>query len=143
VAFTDGALDEIIDRYTHEAGVRNLEREIASVVRGIAVQVAAGESFRAEIVPEDVLTHLGPPKFQPEVAEAIAEPGIATGLAWTPTGGEILYIEASRMAGHGKLVLTGQLGDVMKESAQAALSYVRSHASNWSLDPELFAESDF
>src|SRR6185503_13630438 len=119
--------------YTREAGVRNLERELANVIRGVAVKVASGESFRAEIRAEEVNDYLGPQRFFSEVAERTEEAGVATGLAWTPTGGEILFIEATRMPGKGNLVLTGQLGAVMKESAQAALSYVRAHATNWGI----------
>jgi ATP-dependent Lon protease len=142
VTFTEGAIDEIIGSYTREAGVRNLEREIAAVVRGLAVKVAAGEEFRAEVLADDVATFLGPPKWHSEMAEETSIPGVVTGLAWTPTGGEILFVEASRMPGTGRLVLTGQLGEVMKESAQAALSYVRAHATQWELDPTLFGTSD-
>jgi ATP-dependent Lon protease len=142
VHFTDGALDEIIDRYTMEAGVRTLEREIASVIRGIGVMVAAGDTYATEIRAEDISRFLGPPKFYSEVAEQTAQPGVVTGLAWTPAGGEILFIEASKMPGKGNLVLTGQLGDVMKESAQAAFSYVRSHAADFGIDTEVLGRSD-
>jgi ATP-dependent Lon protease len=142
LTFTDAALDEIIDRYTMEAGVRNLEREIASVVRGVGVKVAAGETYSTEVGPVDVHRYLGPPKFYPEVAEQTAQPGVATGMAWTPTGGEILFIEASEMPGKGNLVLTGQLGDVMRESAQAAFSYVRSHAADLGIDSEALGKRD-
>jgi ATP-dependent Lon protease len=128
LGFTDEAIMEIVDSYTREAGVRNLQREISSVVRGIAVKFVedelAGEvTIDAEVVPD----YLGPQKFQPEMAERTSSPGVATGLAWTPTGGEIMFIEATAMPGKGGLMLTGQLGDVMKESAQAAMSYVKSH----------------
>ncbi len=143
LAFTDAAVDEIIDSYTREAGVRNLEREIGAIVRGVAVKVAAGETFRAEVTAGDVPEHLGPPRFFSDLAEESNPPGVVTGLAWTPTGGEILFVEATRMPGHGKLTLTGQLGDVMQESAQAALSFVRSHAADWGFGPEVFADSDF
>jgi ATP-dependent Lon protease len=142
VTVTDGAVMEVIDHYTKEAGVRNLERELASVIRGIAVKVASGESFRAEVRAEDVAEHLGPPRYFSEVAERTEEPGVATGLAWTPVGGEILFIEATRMTGKGNLVLTGQLGNVMKESAQAALSWVRAHASAWNIAPDFLERSD-
>ena len=110
--------------------MRNLEREIANVIRGVAVKVAAGETFTtADLAPARSPSYLGPQQvLLARSAERTEEPGVATGLAWTPTGGDILFIEATRMPGKGNLVLTGQLGDVMKESAQAALSYVRAHA---------------
>jgi ATP-dependent Lon protease len=142
LTFTDPAIGEIIDRYTREAGVRNLEREIASVVRAIAVKVAAGESFVPVLSPDAVAEVLGPAKFFSDVAERTEEPGVATGLAWTPTGGDILFIEATRMPGKGNLVLTGQLGNVMKESAQAALSYVRARAKALGLAPDFFEKID-
>ncbi|MBC7173171.1 MAG: endopeptidase La, partial [Polyangiaceae bacterium] len=123
------ALEAIIDNHTREAGVRNLERQIASVVRGIAVKVAEGEDGPWKIEgEEDLRPFLGPARFTSEVAERTAETGVATGLAWTSVGGEILFIECTRMHGTGKLQLTGQLGEVMKESAQAAMSYVRTRA---------------
>src|SRR5690606_39093526 len=116
----DSCLEVIIDSYTREAGVRNLERQIASVIRGIAVKVADGEKGPWALKSEDdIREFLGPPRFTSEVAERTAETGVSTGLAWTAVGGEILFIEATRMHGTGKLQLTGQLGDVMKESAQA------------------------
>ena len=118
----DDALSRIIDDYTREAGVRNLEREIGNVFRSVAVKIAEGSTEKVTIGPDDVSTILGPRKFEAEVAMRSAVPGVATGLAWTPFGGDILFIEAARMPGAGKLILTGQLGDVMKESAQAALS---------------------
>ncbi|MBZ5713167.1 endopeptidase La [Nannocystis pusilla] len=128
VSFTDDALLEMIDSYTHEAGVRNLEREISTVIRGIAVKVVEGEVKDEVVITKEVIPeYLGPQKYLPEVAERTAEPGVATGLAWTPVGGEIMFVEATQMPGKGGLMLTGQLGDVMKESAQAAMSYVKSH----------------
>ena len=142
VSITDAAVTEIVDHYTREAGVRNLEREVANVVRGIAVKVAEGESFRAEVRAEDVGEYLGPAQYFSEVAERTEETGVATGLAWTPVGGEILFIEASRMPGKGNLVLTGQLGSVMKESAQAALSYVRAHAEQLGIAVDFLEHSD-
>ncbi|MGB1014760.1 MAG: endopeptidase La [Nannocystaceae bacterium] len=127
VSFDDGALLELIDSYTHEAGVRNLEREISSVIRGIAVKVVEGEvKDEIAVARADIPDYLGPQKHIPEMAERTAEPGVATGLAWTPVGGEIMFVEATVMPGKGGLMLTGQLGDVMKESAQAAMSYVKS-----------------
>jgi ATP-dependent Lon protease len=128
----DGAVAEVIDSYTREAGVRNLEREVGSICRGVAVKIAEGAPGQVigkfTIDGKDVPDYLGPQKYMSEVAERTAEPGVATGLAWTPVGGDILFIEATRMPGKGSMVLTGQLGDVMKESAQAALSFVRTNA---------------
>ena len=137
VTFGRETLSTIIEQYTREAGVRNLEREIASIIRGLAVKVASGEILPNEVKPEEVNEYLGPPKAFPEIAERLEEPGVSVGLAWTPTGGEILFIEITQMTGKGNLVLTGQLGSVMKESAQAALSYVRSHTA------ELGVATDF
>ncbi len=123
-------LTTIIEQYTREAGVRNLEREIANVARGVAVKVAESMKYDPVITPEAVADLLGPQKYYSEVAERTEIPGVATGLAWMPTGGDILFIEASQMLGKGSLLLTGQLGDVMKESARAALSYVRTHVED-------------
>jgi len=139
----DGALESIIDHYTREAGVRNLERQIATVVRGVAVKVAEGEAGPWKMASEeDNRPYLGAPRFSSEVAERTSEAGVATGLAWTSVGGEILFIEATRMHGQGKLQLTGQLGDVMKESAQAALSYVRTRAKQFHLAEDFLEKSD-
>jgi ATP-dependent Lon protease len=139
---TDDALFEIVDSYTREAGVRNLEREIGSVCRAVAVKVAEGQAKEHEVIdPAMVEEVLGPKKFVSEVAERVGEPGVATGLAWTAVGGDILFIEATQMPGKGKLTLTGQLGDVMKESVTAALSFVRGRASALGLDPGNFLES--
>ncbi|HEX6320611.1 MAG TPA: endopeptidase La [Burkholderiales bacterium] len=126
VAVTDEALRAIISQYTREAGVRNLEREIGSVLRSAAMKFAEGFAGKLEIKPEDLPPILGPRKFENEVAERTSVPGVATGLAWTSVGGDILFIEASKVPGSGKLILTGQLGDVMKESAQAALTLTRN-----------------
>ncbi|MCS6914554.1 MAG: endopeptidase La [Myxococcales bacterium] len=143
LSFTEEAVGEIIDSYTREAGVRNLEREIGSICRGVAVKVAEGEGGdKMVITPERVPDFLGPQKFISEVAERTSEPGVATGLAWTPVGGDILFIEATRMHGKGTIVLTGQLGDVMKESAQAALSFVRSRAKWLGIDENFLEKSD-
>jgi len=140
---TDEAVDILIDRYTRESGVRNLERQVASVIRAIAVKVAEGEHGPYTISTEDdIRTALGAARFTSEVAERMDEPGVATGLAWTSVGGEILFIEATRMHGSGKMQLTGQLGDVMKESAQAALSYVRSHAKQFNIAEDFLEKSD-
>src|SRR5215510_4446331 len=140
---TTNAVDTIIDSYTKESGVRSLERQIASVIRGTAVKVAEGQTGPFNVNSEDDLRPtLGPAKFTSEIAERMDEPGIATGLAWTSVGGEILFIEATRMHGKGKLALTGQLGDVMKESAQAALSYVRARASQLHIQEDFLENSD-
>jgi ATP-dependent Lon protease len=139
---TDEALFEIVDSYTREAGVRNLEREIGSVCRAVAVKVAEGQAKEHEVIdPAMVEEVLGPRKFVSEVAERVGEPGVATGLAWTAVGGDILFIEATQMPGKGKLTLTGQLGDVMKESVTAALSFVRGRAAALGLDPGNFLEN--
>jgi ATP-dependent Lon protease len=140
--FEEDALTAIINSYTREAGVRNLEREIASVCRGVAREVAEGKEGKVVIRPDMLHKFLGPVKFFPEVAERTAEPGVATGLAWTPTGGDIIFVEATQMKGEKGLTLTGQLGDVMKESAQAALSYVRSKAKELGLKEDFFGKTD-
>ncbi len=139
---TDAALAAIIDDYTREAGVRGLEREIGNVIRHVAVRIAEGEAQRMKIDEADLASILGPRKFEAEVAMRTSIPGVATGLAWTPVGGDILFIEATRMPGNGKLILTGQLGDVMKESAQAALSLVKSRSALLGVSPELLEKSD-
>src|SRR5215510_13486225 len=139
----DTAVDEIIDHYTREAGVRTLERQIASCIRGVAVKIAEGDVAPRKIENADnVRDFLGAPRYTSEVAERTEEPGVATGLAWTSVGGEILFIEATRMYGSGKLQLTGQLGDVMKESAQAALSYVRTNSEKLGLAKDFLEKSD-
>jgi ATP-dependent Lon protease len=140
---TDESIEEIIEHYTREAGVRSLERQIASVIRGVAVKVAEGDHERRVIKTEEQLREfLGPVKYTSEVAERTEETGVATGLAWTSAGGEILFIEATRMFGTGKLQLTGQLGDVMKESAHAALSYVRANAERFGIAKDFLEKSD-
>ncbi len=140
---TDKALDIVIDQYTREAGVRTLERQAASVIRGVAVKIAEGDLTPRKIETEEqVREFLGAQRFSSEVAERTEEPGVATGLAWTSVGGEILFIEATRMYGTGKLQLTGQLGDVMKESAQAALSYVRANAEKLGIAKDFLEKSD-
>jgi len=140
--FEESAVTAIINSYTREAGVRNLEREIASVCRGVAKQVAEGQKEKATVGEAMLHKFLGPVKFFPEVAERTAEPGVATGLAWTPTGGDIIFIEATQMRGEKALTLTGQLGDVMKESAQAALSYVRAKAKELGIKEDFFGKTD-
>ena len=139
---TDAALSAIIRDYTREAGVRSLERQIGAVCRRIAVKIAEGELSQARIDECDLADILGPAKFENEVALRAGMPGVATGLAWTPVGGDILFIEASKNAGGGKLILTGQLGDVMKESAQAALTLVKSRAASLGIDAAAFERSD-
>ncbi len=139
---TEGGLCEIIDSYTREAGVRNLEREVGSVCRGVAVKVAEGSKDKFTVDAKDIPDFLGPQKYMSEVAERTAEAGVATGLAWTPVGGDILFIEATKMPGKGTLVLTGQLGDVMKESAQAALSFVRSRARWLGIEENFLEKTD-
>jgi ATP-dependent Lon protease len=140
---TDTAVDLVIDFYTREAGVRTLERQIASIIRGVAVKIAEGDLTPRKVDDEEnVREFLGPQKYTSEVAERTEEAGVATGLAWTSVGGEILFIEATRMYGSGKLQLTGQLGDVMKESAQAALSYVRTNAEKYGISKDFLEKSD-
>jgi ATP-dependent Lon protease len=143
IEITDEAIEEIIEHYTREAGVRSLERTAASVIRGVAVKVAEGDCEpRVVKNEEDLREYLGPIKYTSEVAERTEETGVATGLAWTSVGGEILFIEATRMFGTGKLQLTGQLGDVMKESAHAALSYVRTNADKFGIPEDFLEKSD-
>jgi ATP-dependent Lon protease len=139
---TDDALRSIVRDYTREAGVRNLEREIGAVCRSAAVQIAEGSATSLRIGHDDLDPILGPRKFESEVAARTSMPGVATGLAWTPVGGDILFIEASRTAGSGRLILTGQLGEVMKESAQAALTLVKSRAETLGIDAYKLEKSD-
>jgi ATP-dependent Lon protease len=139
---TDTALRALIRGYTREAGVRNLERSIGTVVRHAAMLIAEETAEHVRIDEADLHPILGPPRFESEVAMRTSIPGVATGLAWTPVGGDILFIEASRAPGTGRLTLTGQLGNVMKESAQAALSLLRARAPSFNIDPELFEKSD-
>ncbi len=142
IQFTEKALRRIILEYTREAGVRNLEREIATICRGVARKVAEGQQELTIIDEEKISTYLGPIKFFSEIAERTADPGVAIGLAWTPTGGDILFIEATRMKGKKGFTLTGQLGEVMKESAQAALSYIRAKAKELNIPENFFDNSD-
>ncbi|MBN8615041.1 MAG: endopeptidase La [Deltaproteobacteria bacterium] len=143
IDFTPKALELVIDHHTREAGVRNLERQIATVIRGFAVKVAEGNPGPFKVDSEDDLRpFLGPPRFISDVAERTAETGVSTGLAWTSVGGEILFIEATRMHGTGKLQLTGQLGDVMKESAQAAMSFVRTRAKQLDIPEDFLDKHD-
>ena len=143
IQFTPDALRQVIRGYTREAGVRNLEREIGALCRKVARRRAEGDETPIEITPDVVVEMLGAPKFlDEEMEERTKDPGVAIGLAWTPVGGEVLFIEASRMAGTGSLTLTGQLGDVMKESARAALSWLRTHAKEYSIDPDFFKNAE-
>jgi ATP-dependent Lon protease len=139
---TDAALRAIIQDYTREAGVRNLEREIGQALRHTAVRIAEGEPGPIRIDADDLAAVLGPRQFESEVAMRTSVPGVATGLAWTPVGGDILFIEATRTTGSGKLILTGQLGEVMRESAQAALSVVKNRAVALGIDPAAFERTD-
>ncbi len=142
ITFADDAIREIIRSYTREAGVRQLERQLGAVCRSVATRVADGFREVITVNKESLATYLGPQKFFNEIALRTSLPGVATGLAWTPFGGDILFIEATKMAGDGKLLLTGQLGNVMKESAQAALSLVKSRAETLGIDPDIFKKND-
>jgi ATP-dependent Lon protease len=143
IIVTDEAIQTVISRYTREAGVRNLEREISSICRKIARKVVVeGKTFSEEITPEKVTQYLGVPRFRNTMAEETNEIGVATGLAWTEVGGEILVTEATLMPGKGHLTLTGKLGDVMQESAQAAMSYVRSKAEEFGIPKEFNRKTD-
>ena len=143
IRFTAEALSQVIRGYTREAGVRSLEREIGALCRKAARRRAEGDDSFLEITPAVVVQMLGAPRFlDEEMEERTKDPGVAIGLAWTPAGGEVLFIEASRMAGTGSLTLTGQLGDVMKESARAALSWLRTHAREYNIDPDFFKNAE-
>jgi len=136
------ALRQLINGYTREAGVRSLEREIGRALRYAAVQIAEGSTTKVTIEPKDLVSILGAPRFEGEIALRTSVPGVATGLAWTPVGGDILFIEATRVPGRGALILTGQLGEVMRESVQAALTLVKSRATQLGIDPAIFEKSD-
>jgi ATP-dependent Lon protease len=142
VSFKPEALREIIESYTREAGVRNLERNIGSVARSIAAEIVGGKTEKVAVDRALVAKTLGPKRFEPELASRTSVPGVATGMAYTPVGGEILFIEASRFPGKGNIILTGQIGDVMKESATAAFSLIRSRSERFGIKPELLANSD-
>lgn len=142
IQITDEAIRLLLSDYTREAGVRNLEREIGSLCRKVAREIAAGNPGPIVVDEERVRHYLGPRRFYKEIAERTEQPGVATGLAWTPSGGEIQFIEATKMPGNKQLILTGQLGDVMRESAQAALSYVRSQAEALGLSPDFYDRVD-
>jgi ATP-dependent Lon protease len=142
LTFHKAAIERIVGDYTREAGVRNLEREIAAICRKAARRVAEGQAGKITVTTKQLATFLGPPKHFFEVAERTAVAGVATGLAWTPTGGDILFVEVTRMPGKDHLLLTGSMGTVMKESARAALSYVRSHATHWALPEGAVSKAD-
>jgi ATP-dependent Lon protease len=142
VEITEPAIRAIISDYTREAGVRNLERDIGAILHYAAMRIAEGDAKRMRIEPEQLHAILGARRFESEVAMRTSVPGVATGLAWTPTGGDILFVESARVPGSGRLILTGQLGEVMKESAQAALSLVKARASRFGINPTSFEKSD-
>ncbi|MEX2354114.1 MAG: endopeptidase La, partial [Gammaproteobacteria bacterium] len=142
VSIPEQTINTIISDYTREAGCRNLEREIGAVMRNVAVKILEGHTGKIIIEPEQLHGILGPRRFESETALRTSVPGVATGLAWTPVGGDILFVESSKSPGNGKLILTGQLGDVMKESAQAALSLIKSRMDQFGLAPEIFSDND-
>ena len=142
VSLADAAISRVIREYTRESGCRNLERQIGALLRRAAMRIAEGKVESVRFEADDVAEVLGATRFENEVAQRTSVPGVATGLAWTPVGGDILFVESARMPGSGKLILTGQLGDVMKESAQAALSLVKAQAAELGIDPKLFDQSD-
>jgi ATP-dependent Lon protease len=142
IKFNQGAVKQIVTGYTREAGLRNLEREIANICRGVASKIATGKAKSVTIKLDDIHGYLGPIRFTSETKARVTTPGVATGLAWTPTGGELLFIEATAMKGKKGLTLTGQLGDVMKESATAALSFIRANAKRLKVDEDFFDRHD-
>jgi ATP-dependent Lon protease len=142
IEITDAALKRVIADYTRESGVRNLERQIGALLRSAAVTIASGGASSVKIDADDVARILGAPRFENDVALRTSVPGVATGLAWTPVGGDILFIESSRTKGTGKLILTGQLGEVMKESAQAAVTLIKSQAERLGIDPAVLDNAD-
>ena len=142
IKFSDSGIKTLVESYTREAGVRNLERQIANVCRKVAKDISMNNIKSASISSKSVSKFLGPEKFLPELAERNNKPGIVVGLAWTAFGGDILFIEATKMPGKGNLKLTGKLGDVMKESVQAAMSFVRSNAKKYNIDENFYKEYD-
>ncbi|MDE2450083.1 MAG: endopeptidase La, partial [Gammaproteobacteria bacterium] len=141
-SLADAAISRLIREYTRESGCRSLERQIGALLRRAAMRIAEGKVASVRFEAADVAEVLGPTRFENEVALRTSVPGVATGLAWTPVGGDILFVESARMPGNGKLILTGQLGDVMKESAQAALSLIKAQAAELGIEPKLFDQSD-
>ena len=142
VSFDVNSIKELVRSYTREAGVRNLEREIANVLRKVAREMVESKRKKIRVTKNQVGNYLGAPRFYSELAERVTKPGIVTGLAWTAAGGDILFVESTKMAGKGKLTLTGQLGDVMKESVSAALTYVRAHAKDFGIETDFNDKSD-
>jgi ATP-dependent Lon protease len=143
IEFTEPAIRNVIRGYTREAGVRNLEREIGALCRKIARRRAEGDETKVAITPDLVVDMLGAPRFlDEEVENRTKDPGVGVGLAWTPAGGEVLFVEASRMQGGGSLTLTGHLGDVMKESARTALSWFRTNAKRYGIDPSFYKDAE-
>jgi ATP-dependent Lon protease len=142
ITITPKAIEQVIDEYTRESGVRNLEREIASICRGVAAKVASEDLDKARITPTEIEDYLGKQKFYKDSVERTTVPGVATGMAWTPVGGDILFVEASLYRGSGKLTITGQLGDVMKESAQLAVTYLRTKSDELGIPASAFTEWD-
>src|SRR6266705_1555809 len=142
VGMAEEAIRVIIREYTREAGVRNLEREIASVMRRAVAEIAVGKKVRKTVDIRRVRAALGKRRHYDDIAERIDRPGVATGLVWTPIGGEIIFVEAALTPGKGELKLTGQLGDVMKESASAALSFLKARANDIGIEPSLFDKND-
>ncbi|MDY6825182.1 MAG: endopeptidase La [Thermodesulfobacteriota bacterium] len=143
IRFTKSAIRHIISDYTREAGLRNAEREIATVCRGVAAKIAEGEKVSSSIKVEDLREYLGPVRYTSETGEASLAPGVVMGLAWTPAGGELLFVEATAMKGNKSLTLTGQLGDIMKESANAALSFIRANAKKYKIPEDFYETTDF
>jgi ATP-dependent Lon protease len=142
LSFADQSIKKIINDYTREAGLRNLDREIATICRKVAKMVASGEKKKVEVTPQNLNRYLGPVKYFLEVAERIPQVGVIPGLAWTETGGDLMFVEATKMRGKKSLTLTGLMGEVMKEAVQAALSYVRSTAKNLGIPPDFFEKYD-
>jgi ATP-dependent Lon protease len=141
--FRKDGLERIIDSYTREAGVRNLEREIGAVCRSLVMRIAEGEANLVLVADGEAVERiLGPPRYMPDLAERTSSPGVVTGLAWTPSGGDILFIECTSMPGKGQVLVTGNLKSVMSESAATAVSYVRSHAKDLGLEPEFLKSMD-
>jgi ATP-dependent Lon protease len=140
--FTDDAIDTLVDLYTREAGVRNLDQKVAALCRAVAVRLAEGEDVRQLATGEWVREALGAPRYERTVAERLGRPGVATGLAWTPAGGELMFVEAEQMPGKGQLHLTGKVGDVMKESVAAAFTYIRAHTEQLGLPRDFLDKLD-